>query len=1063
MKKILLVNFVLLLMAVTAWAQERTVTGKVTAAEDGTPIPGVNIFVKGTTLGTTTDAEGKYSLVVPAGATLIFSFIGNATQEIAVGERSSLDVRLSQDSKELDEVVVTAIGVERSSKSLGYSATRIDQDEIVQGRNPSILSSLQGKLAGVQISNGSGAPGSSNKVIIRGYTSLGGGNNPLYVIDGMPIDNTFTGSTALAGGSDFGNRVNDINPEDVESISVLRGAAATSLYGSRASSGVILITTKKGKDAALIGKKAQITVSSSLLAENVYKLPTFQNKFGQGFLGSTSEYLNENTSWGSRFDGQDRVWGRVVGNQQRVKQFSPLRNNIREFFETGKTFTNSISMQGGNQTSNYYVSFSNVNGDGVMPTDVDSYKRNTIGVRGATQFANNFSSSASINYARTDISQTPTGQGGSVYNQILQTPRDISLLELSDVNNPFNDLNGYYSEFTINPWYALKNYGAKGVIDKLYGHVELGYKASDWLNFTARVGTDLSVSQQRNWVPKMVITGPNASKADPGNFSISETYRREFNTDLIANMAKQLNSDFSINGLIGFNINQRQIRSQSSTINDIVIPNFYHLSNTANSPTTANASSFRRLIGLYAQANLSFRDYLFLTVSARNDWSSTLPEDGRSFFYPGVNAAIDLTSALNIESRVLSYAKIRASWAQAGKDAAPYSIQSVFVQAGHNDGFISLNAPYAQAIPAFEVSNTIGNPNLQPEISTDIELGFDVRFLNNRLGVDATFYQRNVRDNILSVPVTASSGFTTQVLNIAELRNRGIELMLTTVPVIAGKFRWEASINWSKNDSRILDVGGPSQISVGGLGSNALIARVGGPAFEIEGNAPVRDAQGRIVVNAAGLPIADPNQKVLGNTQYNFIAGVTNRFSFNGLTLATTFDIRDGGIMYSRTASMVHFAGTTPATTFNDRNPFIVPNSAQQVVGSDGTPLRDDNGFIITTENTTPLLYTDQSITNYWVDGGSKLDRAFLVSKSYIKLREVVLSYSLPKSLLQRTPFGNVDISLIGRNLFLWVPKDNVFIDPEQTTFGTDIGSEFGEFGAAPPTRSYGFNIRLTL
>jgi outer membrane receptor protein involved in Fe transport len=378
------------------------------------------------------------------------------------------------------------------------------------------------------------------------------------------------------------------------------------------------------------------------------------------------------------------------------------------------------------------------------------------------------------------------------------------------------------------------------------------------------------------------------------------------------------------------------------------------------------------------------------------------------------------------------------------------------------DGFINQNAPIAQAIPAFEVGNQIGNPNLQPEISTDIELGADLRFLNNRVGLDVTVYQRKVQDNILPVAMPASSGYTAQILNIAELTNKGIEILLTGSVLQRGNLRWDVSLNWSKNVSRIDDLGGPDQITVGGLGGNALIARVGGPAFEIEGNAPLYDALGRLVVDGAGLPQVNPDQQVLGNTQYNWIGGVTNKLSFKGVSLSGTFDFRNGGLMYSRTASLGYFAGTTPATLYNDRRPFVLPNSVVQVVDTNGDPVVDDDGNPVYVENTTAINDSDGQMQNYWSNGGTELGKAFLVSKSYVKLRELVLSYSLPKSILERTPFGNVDLSLIGRNLFLWVPSDNVFIDPEQTTFGTDIASEFGEYGASPTTRSYGFNVRLT-
>ena len=1063
MTRILLLG-ILLFAAHLSQAQERVVKGKITDAEEGSGIPGVNVILKGTSAGTVTDGSGEYTISVPsAGGTLVFSFIGYRSQEVEVGTRDIIDVNLSPDVTELSEVVVTALGVEKSSRSLGYSVAKVDGEDLVQTRSTNVLGGMQGKIAGVQISGSSGAPGASNKVIIRGFTSLNGGNNPLYIVDGIPVNNSFTGSTGLDGASDFGSRINDLNPEDVESVTVLKGAAATQLYGSRAAAGVIIITTKKGATAAAQGKKAQVSVSSSLVMENPLKLPTFQNERGQGFYGSTSRFLDENTSWGSKFDGQLYPWGSVVNNQQRVKPFVALPDNVKDFFETGKTFTNSVSLQGGSKEGSYYISYSNVKADGIMPTDVDSYKRNTVSVRGSTQLANNLRSTASLNYARTESSFVPTGQGQTVYNQILQTPRDISLLELKDLSNPFNDIEGYYSPYTNNPWLVIDQFKSKSIIDRLYGNVELGYKATDWLDLLARVGSDVANTTWEQTQPKLVIEGPNASKSNPGNYSIQTIYSREFNTDLMANFNKDLSDEINLSGLIGFNINQRSGNTLFSQINDLVIPGYYNLNNTANTPTSATTAFIRRLYGVYAQANVAFRDYLFLSASARNDWSSTLPKANNSFFYPSVNVGLDLTTALGLESNTLTYAKLRAGYAQAGKDADPYNVQSVFIKSVFNDGFITLGAPFGQSIPAFEVSNVVGNQNLSPELSTETEIGADLRFLGNRIGLDVTYYDRKVSNNILAVPVTASSGYTSQILNIAELTNKGVEVLLNLYPVRNDRFSWNLAVNFSKNVSEITDLGGPDRISVGGLGGNRLIARVGGPAFEIEGTVPLLDEEGHTVVDGAGLPINNPTQQVIANTNYKWVGGVTNKLSYKGISLSGTFDVRHGGQMYSRTASLMYFAGTTPATLYNDRRPFIVPNSVTQALDGSGEPLFDDNGDPVYRENTTPVLDSNGQLQNFWSAGGFDIQKGLLVSKSFVKLRELSLSYSLPKSVLAKTPFGNVDISLIGRNLLLWVPDENVFIDPEQTTFGTDINSEFGEFGSTPTTRSYGFNIRLTL
>ncbi len=416
-------------------------------------------------------------------------------------------------------------------------------------------------MAGAQITSSSGAPGASNKVIIRGFTSLSGGNNPLYIIDGVPINNSFTGSTGLNGASDFGNRVNDLNPEDIQSVTVLKGAAASALYGSRAAAGVIIITTKKGKE----GVGAEISFASSLVFDEVLKLPTFQNERGQGFYGSTTDWLNENTSWGSEFTGELQPWGRVINNEQRVKPFVALPDNVKEFFEIGQTFTNSISMNGGNENSTYYLSYSNVDADGIMPTDVDTYVRNTLSLRGSARLTDKIRSSGSFNYVRTETSFVPTGQGATVYNNVLQTPRDIPLLELENLDNPFNTPEGYYSEFTVNPWFVLKEYNSDAVIDRMFGNAEVTFTATDWMSITGRVGSDVTRTVWEQSTPVLEISGVNAPNSSAGSYSIQNLYTREFNTDLIVNFNKKISTDLGFSGLLGWNVNQRESESQFST------------------------------------------------------------------------------------------------------------------------------------------------------------------------------------------------------------------------------------------------------------------------------------------------------------------------------------------------------------------------------------------------------------------------------------------------------------------------------------------------------------------
>ncbi|MBT3423976.1 MAG: SusC/RagA family TonB-linked outer membrane protein [Bacteroidetes bacterium] len=1051
----ILLAFMMFLGLQATHAQKKVISGKVTSAEDGTALPGVTVIVKGTTLGTSTDVEGNYQMSIPEKSTFLsFSFIGKKTVESEIGSRTVINVTMEDDVMNLDEVVVTAIGITKTEKSLGYSATQIGAEEITKANVPSVLNSLQGKVAGVNISSASSNPGASTRVISRGFSSLAGSNQVLYVIDGVPIDNTSLGSSSLNGGTDFGNRGNDINPEDIESVTFLKGSAGTALYGSRAANGVIVITTKKGRLApAGSGKKAaQITFATSAMFDSPLKLPTFQNEYGEGFFGETD--LLENTSWGPKFDGKDRLWGHVVDNSQKLKPYVALPNNVRDFFDVGQTLTNSLSITNATENSSYYFSYSNVNADGIFPTNVDQYKRNTIALRGFSKLANNFTSSASINYVKKQSSFVPTGQDQSVYNNIMQTPRDISLLELRDYQDKFNNLDNYYSLYTANPWYTLSEHGNRLNEDRVFGSIGLDYALNDWITSTLRVGSDIANAQIDQWRAITSMEGNNASNSnsDVGRVSNQSFFSREFNTDLLVNFIRDINEDIEFKGLVGWNVNQRNSKSLFAQVIGLDIPYFYHISNSSATPVVDETTSKRRLMGLFASVDLGYKDYLYLTLTGRNDWSSTLPKENNTFFYPGANLSFIFTELVDLD--FLPFGKLRAGWAQTGNDADPYDIYSVFVSAGQADGFRNLNYPLAGNINAFEVSNQIGNPNLQPEITTEFEIGTDLRFFNNRIGVDFTYYNKNITNLIWPVSLAYSTGFSTQVLNLGNITNKGVELLLTATPVKSKDFRWDITFNFTKNNNELVELAeGLDQVSLGGLSTITFVAKPGHPIGLIEGIVPLTDDDGNIVVDNNGIPVADEEKEIYGDAQYDYMFGVTNNLKYKNVTFSFLIDVRQGGLMYSRTADIQYFAGTAPQTLYNDRQPFIVPNSVVQTgTDANGDPVYEENTNAITND----VLYT------YWGNGGTMLDRAFVIDKSFVKLREVVLSYNLPNKWFAKTPFSNAQLSIVGRNLLLWTPQDQTFIDPELTTFGNDLNADYGEFSAAPTTRSIGGSLKFS-
>ncbi|WP_162427380.1 SusC/RagA family TonB-linked outer membrane protein [Pontibacter pudoricolor] len=1072
MRKILFLNLALLLALVSqAWAQSRTVSGKVTDAETGIPLPGVSVVVKGTSTGTVTGVGGDYTLNVPAsGATLQFRFIGYNVVEKAVGDATTISVTLGQDTKQLQEVVVTALGVEREEKSLGYAASTVKADEITKARSSNPMNSLQGKVAGVNISSASGAPGASTKVILRGYSSIGGNNNPLYVVDGVPIDNGAGNFQAGKKGSvdrtqDFGNRANDINPDDIASISILKGASATSLYGSRAANGVILITTKKGK----AGEKVKIDYTSSATFSAPLFLPQLQNTFGQGWSG---EWIsNENGSWGPKLHGKDRLWGNVVDNSQQLKPFAAQKNNLKDFFETGTAYLNTLALSGGSEKSSYYLSYGNASENGIIPTDADSYKRNTLSFRGATE-GQKLSASSSINYVRKDSKVVTAGQGegggSTLFQEIIQIPRDFSIVDMRDLDNKFNNLDNYFTGYAQNPYYALTANGNDYEENRIYGNVNLGYKLNTWLTATLRGGGDVSNTLYKDWISAYTLAEDSPVLAgggsnSPGRVNERALFARELNADFILSTSHNVTEDLHLNGILGYNVNERYNKENYAYITGLSIPGYYHLSNSKDPATVAITETLRRLYGAYAQAEFGYKNYAFLNMSARNDWSSTLPSNKNSFFYPGVNASFVFSEVFpELLPSILSYGQVRAAWGQTGNDADPYSIKSA-LEAGYIEmGSGNIQFPI-DGRNGFGLSNQLGNPHLKPEITTEYEFGLNVSFLRNRINADISYYNSATTDQILAVPVAASSGYTSKIMNFGKVENKGIELLLSSTPVSTNDFRWDVRYTFSNNRNKVIKLReGLEQVIIADPFNIDFVAIEGQPLGVFKGPAYQKDAEGNIIVNeTTGMPLRASKDEILGNAQAKFLMGLNNSFDYKGLNLSFGIDYRKGGLFYSYTQRLTQFVGNTTNTLYNDRQPFIIPGSVVGVdANGDGIIDKDEKGNPITRENTTPIDM--EHIANYWNPTyNPAIEQEHLKDRSFVKLREVVLGYNLPASLVQRTPFNTVNISLVGRNLLMWTPEDNNIIDPESTTFGNDLMSEVGEFAAGPTTRSFGVSLKV--
>ncbi|WP_439879668.1 SusC/RagA family TonB-linked outer membrane protein [Pontibacter sp. MBLB2868] len=1069
MRKMMFLNLALfLVLASQAWAQSRAVSGKVTDAETGQPLPGVSVVVKGTTTGTATGIDGNFIINMPANTTTLqFRYVGYTILEKVVGNASTVNVALGTDAKQLQEVVVTALGVEREERSLGYAASTVKAEEITKGRASSPMNSLQGKVAGVTISSASGAPGASTKVILRGYSSIGGNNNPLYVVDGVPIDN---GSGNFSGGrvnrtQDFGNRANDINPDDIASISILKGASATSLYGSRAANGVILITTKKGRasEKVTVGYTTSTTFSAPLF------LPQLQNTFGQGWSG---EWIsNENGSWGPKLHGKDRLWGNVVDNSQQLKPYAAQENNLKDFYETGTSFLNTLAISGGTEKSSYFLSYGNASENGIIPTDADSYKRNTLSFRGSTE-GKRLTASSSINFVRKDAKVVTTGQGSgggtTMFQEIIQIPRDFSIVDFQDINNKFNNLDNYFTGYAQNPYYPLMANGNDYEENRIYGNVSLGYKLNNWLTATARGGGDISNGLLKDWIAAYTLSKSSPVLAgggsdSPGRVNERTRFARELNADFLLTSSNDLTEDVHLNGILGYNVNERYSKENYAYITGLSIPGYYNLSNSKDPATATTTASLRRLYGVYGQAELSYKDYLFLSLNARNDWSSTLPVNNNSFFYPGVNASFVFSDMFpEFLPNILSYGKVRAAWGQTGNDASPYSISSVFMPGSVGLGFGNITFP-VNGRNAYELSNQLGNELLQPEITSESEFGINLSFLRNRINADIAYYNRSTTDQILAVPVAASSGYTTKIMNIGKVENKGLELLLSATPVQVNDFRWDVRYTFSNNRNKVVKLReGLEQVVLTGAFGIDFVAIEGQPLGVFKGPDFLKDADGHIIVNeATGLPLQTTEQKILGTAQPKYLMGLYNNFDYKGINLSVGLDYRHGGKFYSYTQRLSQFVGNTTNTLYNDRQPFVVPGSVVGVdADGDGNIDKDDKGNPITRENTTPIDM--QHIANYWNDGyNPAIEQEHLKDRSFLKLREVVVGYMLPAALLEKTPFSTISVSLVGRNLLMWTPENNNIIDPESTTFGNDLTSEFGEFAAGPTTRSYGVSLKV--
>ncbi|MGO3807677.1 MAG: SusC/RagA family TonB-linked outer membrane protein, partial [Sphingobacterium sp.] len=930
-----------------------------------------------------------------------------------------------------------------------------------------------GKVAGVNITSSSNAPGSSSRIVLRGGSSISGNNQALMVVDGMPIDNSsIVGGASDLASVDFGNRGNDLNPDDVESITVLKGPAAAALYGSRASNGALIITTKRGSKG---GDKTDITFNSTNTFSSILKLPKFQNQYGQGYADGKGGYINdplENWSWGAPFTGEVQEWGQSIDGVRQTKPYSAVKDNVRDFFETGFASANNLSLSGGNEKSSFFLSLNSLNSDGIYPTSKDDHNKYGIRFNGTTEFSNKFNAGISLNYSQINSNNVGGGQGAaSVYNNLLQTPRDMPITDFNDLSNPYyaygytdengiahNDEYGFYGAYSMNPYWVLENYNNYNKVNRLTGNVNVGYQPFEWLNFTERVGLDSYTDVRRTEAPRYSFApaddAGNYSKTgnvqtDNGEYRIDDMKVNEIVHDFMVTANHTFNEDWSGSIMLGNNIRQRYATTNSNATNSsggLVVPGWYNLANS-NGPLNLieDTWSKRRLIGVYGDLNVSYRDMVYLNATARNDWSSTLPKHNNSFFYPSVSGSFVFSELFNPTSKVnsiLNYGKVRANWARVGNDTDPYQLLTTFSAANIASGFGSTKFPFGD-VSALMSGSTIGNLDLKPEITTSFEVGTELGFLNNRLLLDFSYYKNSSKDQIVRIEIPNSTGYGFSLVNAGKIENHGVELALRGTPIKTTNFTWELYGTYTKNDSKVVELlPGVDQVSLGGFSGMSAVAAVGRPYGEFYAVRNARDEQGRVIIDPeSGLPLTADKAEYLGTYNPDFQASWGTNVRYKNWSLGALFDMKHGGVFFSRTKDITAFVGTSYETG-GERTNVIFPNSVYA----------DDNGdFMENTEYT----YNKEEYYPGILAGEN------IVDASYVKLRSLNISYKFSRDQLERLPFGDITVGLFGNNLFIWTPSSNKYADPEVNSAGAGNLQGF-DFTAQPSLRSYGFNVKVS-
>ncbi|WP_460975978.1 SusC/RagA family TonB-linked outer membrane protein [Spirosoma knui] len=1086
MRKVLIGSWLMsLLFCLPLMAQEAVVTGLVTSSDDGSALPGVSIVVKGTSRGTTTDANGAYRINAGGNATLTFSFVGFKSQDVAVGNRSSVNVVLQNDASTLNEVVVTGFGIRRTEREIGTSVTKINSSQINQAAPVNIANGLTGKVAGLQVNLTNNAVGSTPRLTIRGNRSFLGNNQALLVVDGALTDIAFLSS---------------INPNDIESTTILKGPSAAALYGSDASNGVLVITTKRGTT----NNRPQISYTNNTQFESVSYMPSLQNSYGSNggegapFIDANGQRLYvpfENQQFGPAFDGslQPLGYGVQVRNPDgslrldtlKVPYSALAKDPRKAFFNTGATVQHDLSYRIGDAQNFFGLGIQRVDQTGIVPND--RFSRTNLLVNGGRTIDKfTVTAKANFTYQNRNLENGDFGQGRPVYWNLLNQPAHAPLTDprIKDITSPYGDVNGYFNAYYPNPWWQVTGDNSRAVTNQynFQGYADVAYQFTKWLNVLYRVSGQVSNSQFKSHVAE--VTFSDYAISDPwgaGNIASSvqrrsatvtdqTDTRTRFTGDLLVSITPTF-GDFTTKLILGQQTRTDYRRNTYANAAALVIPGVYNISNRLGEPNVSEYNAQSRLLGAFGDLTIGYRDMFFLHATGRNDWTSLLAPDNRSFFYPSVDASVILTEALPSlkGGNALTYLKLRGGIARAGNvNVAAYQLQNVFnpgtnQSSGGNPASGGTQFPYGSQ-PGFELGNTQNDPNLKPEFTTNREVGVEVG-LFDRINLEAVYYTTTTTNQTVPIQISRATGYTSALINTGSMENRGVELELRTLrPIVnTGGFTWNINTNYTFLDNKVTSVyPGLDRINIpltDGSGSS-VYAAVGQPypALYVSDIQRVTDQNspyyGQAVVNSTtGYPILDPTIRYYGTTQPRHRFGLTNTFGYKDFTLSAVVEYRGGNVIYNQLGNALEFTGAGIRSTYNGRQNFIYPNSVIQT----GT---DDQGNPTYTPNTS--VSTRDGNLEFWTNSGfHNAASSYVTSAAFWKLREVVLGYNVPAAFLSKTKFlKTLNVALTGRNLLLLRPKTNVFSDPEFSLDNSNAQGTTNEY-QTPPTRFYGFRVSV--